>query len=548
MADNFYYNTGTILSKNILKTLASEITQNAGDYKWTLEFPTTIDSVVDQVMLSTVITDNTDTANPISYNRYLKINRPTPQSLDTNEEELIDKYNHQGAFTDTEISYLQKYFGGQNFSTTPVDEVTFLKNWYNNVKDHAGTLTEADITFTNAQDQAIMNSIKYVKNFVNVNELFLYAKELSGEELTTEEQNTLTGYKTVRTVTPEDTTKFNNEKKVRGLTDDLAKLVILDFKNAASSLTSSIGAKDSSGNAVTDVTLLANYRASRVISQEEMNEITAILLKINVNNALMWQIGDEIEDTKIDFVEKHCSIPARMGWYRTVHTNLTDYTGCDYWLTINKTSLNLVVRGDPSVDVSPYENYLVSYAYVGKLDPINEDSDKDYQTNWGMTVSSDVSPSFTTDTTIMNVTAENETYGYRTGTGVTDVVMMATSAGIPYQAHDIEFKTINPTMDKQNIEGSRWNKKKREFDVITVTHTFDMQRGNLQNVLIGDGSTIYDGDRLVYVKTGEDPEMYIKFKITAPYNFINNSPNVDYVLALRVKYEEIDTGTENPGA
>lgn len=548
MADNFYSTTGRILSKDLLKALIQEIVVNAGDYKWNLEFPESVDNITDQVMLSTIITDDTDLDNPIDYKRYLKISRTTPKSLNSSDQNLINKYNHQGSFTGTEISILQKYFAGQNFTTSPVDEVTFLKNWYTNVKDHATTLTEADMTFSIAQDQAVMNSIRYVKNFGDVNELFLYAKELSGEELTTEEQSKLAGFKSARAVTPDDQTRFDNEKIERGLTDDISKLIILDYNNAASNLTSSIGAKNSSGDAIPDTTLLANYRSSRVISQEEMSQIMSILLKINTNNSLMWQIGDEIDsEVKIDFKEGHCSIPARMGWYKTLHSNLTNYTGCDYLITINKTSLNLIVRGDPSVDISPYENYLTSYAYVGKLDPINEDSDKDFETNWGMTVTSDVSPSFITDTSTMNITAENETYGFRTGTGVTDVVMMATTLGVPYQAHNVEFKTINPSMDRQNIDGSRWNQKKREFDTITVVHTFDMQRGNLQNVLIGDGDSIFDGDRLIYVKKGQDPEMYMKFKITAPYNFINNSPNVDYVLCIRVKYEQIDSGNENPG-
>ena len=549
MADNFYYNTGSIISKNILKTLTQEITINAGDnYKWSLEFPASIDDVNDQIMLSTTIVDNTDTVNPINYIRYLKIYKPVPQSLDTTEQDLLNKYNHQGNFTEGEITYLQKYFAGQNFSTSPVDEVTFLKNWYTNVKGHAGSLSEADMTFTNALEQAIMNSIKYVKNFVNVNELFLYAKELYGDSLTTEEQNTLNNYKQARAVTPDDTTRFNTVKTNRGLTDDLAKLVILDFKNAASSLTSSIGAKDSSGNAIPDTTLLTNYRASRAISQEEMNQITAILVKVNINNALMWQIGDQIDDsTKVDFIEKHCAKPARLGWYKTVHSNLNDYTGCDYWLTINKTSLNLVVRGDPSVDVYPYNNWLVSYAYVGTILPIEDDSNKDYETNWGMTIGSDVAPGFIKDTSIMNITSPDEMYGFKTANGSTDMVMMATTAGIPYQPHYPGFYTTNPTMDKMNIEGSRWNKKKHQFSEITIVHGFDMERGKMQNVLIGDGSSIYDGDRLIYVKEGQDPEMYMKFKITAPYNFINNSPNVDYTLALRIKYEQIDTGSENQG-
>ena len=549
MADNFYYNTATIKSTDLLKTLTKEITVNADIYKWDLLFPSNIDNVVDTIMLHTTVTDNTDTENIKTYDRYLKIFKPQPESLDATEQDLLNKYNHQGSFNSYEITYITKYFAGQNFSTTPVDEVTFLKNWYNNVKGHATSLSDVDMNFVNANDQAIMNSIKYVKKFSNVNELFLYAKELNGTDaLTTEDQNTLNGYKQARVVTQDDLSKYNEVKTNRGLSDDTAKLVVLDYYNMASSLTSSIGAVDDKGNAITDVTLLANYRSSRAISQEEMNQIAGILAKVNVDNTLMWQIGDQIDpETSRDFIEEHGSIPGRFSWYKTVHVNLEKYTGCDYWITINKDSINLVVRGDPSVDVYPYDNWLVAYAHVGRILPIDEESDPDYEKNWCMTVSSDIAPNLVKDTTASHTGTTDETYGFKTATGVTDITMLATTAGIPYQPHYPAFYTTNPTMDKVNMDGSRWNKKKHQFSEITVVHGFDMERGKMQNVLIGDGSSTYDGDKLIYVKTGQDSEMYLKFKISAPYKFINSSPNVDYAIALRVKFETIDTGNENSG-
>lgn len=549
MADNFYYNTATIKSDNLLKTLAKEVSMSAGEYNWDLLFPESVDNIVDTIMLHTIVTDNTDTENLKNYDRYLKIFKPQPKSLDANEEKLLKKYNYQGNFTNYEISYITKYFAGQNFSTTPVNEVTFLKSWYNSVKGHSTSLTDADMELGNSTDQSIMDSIKYVKRFLDVNELYLYAKELNGSDsLTTEEQNALNGYKEARVVTQDDINKYNEVKDNRGLTDDIAKLVVLEYYSMASSLTSSIGAKDSDGNAIPDTTVLANYRSGRAITQEEMNQIAAILAGVNVHNTLMWQIGDKIdEDTKRDFIEDHSSIPARFSWYKSIHTNLQEYTGCDYWITLNKDSLNLVVRGDPSVDIYPYKNWLVSYAYVGRILPIDEESDPDYERNWAMTVSSDVSPTLVTDTSSEHFGAENETYGFKTATGVTDITMLATTVGVPYQSHLPAFYTTNPTMDKVNMDGSRWNKKKHQYSEITVVHGFDMERGKMQNILIGDGSSIYDGDKLVYLKKDQDPEMYIKFKISAPYNFVNNSPNVDYTLALRVTFENITSGNENPG-
>jgi hypothetical protein len=65
-----------------------------------------------------------------------------------------------------------------------------------------------------------------------------------------------------------------------------------------------------------------------------------------------------------------------------------------------------------------------------------------------------------------------------------------------------------------------------------------MERGKMQNVLIGDASAKANGDRLMFNKKGQDAEMYVKFNITAPYNFLNNSPNPFYCIALRVKVDE----------
>lgn len=211
----------------------------------------------------------------------------------------------------------------------------------------------------------------------------------------------------------------------------------------------------------------------------------------------------------------------RLAWYKTLSPEIKDFLPVQYWLNVTKDSINLVLRGDPSADVAPYNNYLTSYAYLGCLKPVEDSAYTDDEYNFGITTGSDIEPDYVTY------------YGVRTATGVTDVCMIANKVGMPYQPHYPAFYTTNPFMDKCNVEGSRWDHKKHQFSDITVVHPVDMERGKMINVLVGDASSIYDADKLVYLKDTDQEESYKKFKITAPFSFLNNSANINYCLAIR---------------
>ncbi len=166
-----------------------------------------------------------------------------------------------------------------------------------------------------------------------------------------------------------------------------------------------------------------------------------------------------------------------------------------------------MLRGDPSADVSPYNNYLTGYCYIGALKPIEDSAYTDDEYNFGITVSSDVEPGY------------SNPYGQRTATGITDVCMIANKIGMPYQPHYPGFYSTNMFMDKCNVEGSRWDHKKHQFSPITLVHPIDMERGNMINVLAGDGSNINDEDMLTYMRDTDSEENYKKFRITAPFKF-----------------------------
>ncbi len=251
--------------------------------------------------------------------------------------------------------------------------------------------------------------------------------------------------------------------------------------------------------------------------------VSAMTAGQSLNN-IRLQIATELNATGDD-INIDATIQAeynyRLAWYRNLQPEIKDFLPIQYWINVTKDSINLVLRGDPSADVAPYENYLTSYAYIGALKPVEDSAYTDDIYNFGITTSSDLEPTY------------SNPYGERTATGVTDMCMIANKIGMPYQPHYPSFYSTNPFMDKCNVEGSRWNHKKHQFSDITLVHPVDMERGKMINVLAGDASSIYDMDKLVYAKDTDAEENYKKFKITAPFNFLNNSANINYCVAIR---------------
>ncbi|MBU3185668.1 hypothetical protein [Clostridium estertheticum] len=259
-------------------------------------------------------------------------------------------------------------------------------------------------------------------------------------------------------------------------------------------------------------------------NSDAYNLYVSAMTKSNSLNNIVLQISGALNSAGTDLdissvIQKEYNY--RLAWYRKVQSGIKDFLPVQYWLNVTKDSINLVLRGDPSADISPYENYLTSYAYIGALKPVEDSATTDDIYNFGITTSSDIEPRYASP------------YGERTATGITDFCMIANKIGMPYQPHYPGFYSTNPFMDKCNVEGSRWNHKKHQFSDITLVHPVDMERGKMINVLAGDASSIYDMDKLAYKKDTTDEEYYKKFKITAPYNFLNNSANINYCIAIR---------------
>ncbi|WP_096635809.1 hypothetical protein [Clostridium cochlearium] len=404
--EKFYYVEGSCQVKDLVKTLVTEITQNAGIYKWDLVHPTSIDNIG-------------------SAGEAKEINLITDES----------------------------------------------------------TTDKVDTVFTVGSQ----NDMCIIKATTSFGKEFYVKIDREKADLTTEE-----------------------------------KKAIVDFKNLHTYYTS--GSSYASHRTDAQVLEMMAGVSDKWSKSGDYNTYVSAMTKSNSINNIRLQISDKLnkEGTDLDIpknIQKEYNY--RLAWYRKLQPEIKDFLPVQYWLNITKDSINLVLRGDPSADVHPYENYLTSYCYIGALKPVEDSATTDDKYNFGITVSSDIEPNY------------SHAYGERTATGVTDVCMIANKIGMPYQPHYPAFYATNPFMDKCNVEGSRWNHKKHQFSDITLVHPVDMERGKMQNVLAGDASSIYDMDKLAYKKDTEQEEYYKKFKITAPYNFLNNSSNINYCIAIR---------------
>lgn len=240
-------------------------------------------------------------------------------------------------------------------------------------------------------------------------------------------------------------------------------------------------------------------------------------------NYVNLTIGDKLNDDKSDLDLKHCGIPVKYSWYRDYENveglYFGDWLPVQYFMNIDDKAINLVVQGDPSIDVRPNKNSLFSYVYVGAIDSY-EGGDSDTKGNFGITAGSHESP------------VRSLKFGANTGTGVLDIVMAYTRSGAPYQAHTLKFKADNPYMDKYFIGPSEWTHK-FHFDEPTVVHKYDRERGKLRNVLIGDRSALENNAELIYGKGTDDQRVYKCYQINSPYWFVEGSANPLYGVVLR---------------
>jgi hypothetical protein len=211
---------------------------------------------------------------------------------------------------------------------------------------------------------------------------------------------------------------------------------------------------------------------------------------------------------------------ADWAWFRRSTTaTIKNWLPVSYFIYLSKDTISAVIMGDPNAN---FDDYLISFGYFGIVKGF-EGADVDSSGNFGMTVSSDKVPTYAT------------TFGDKTGTGVTDVCMLKTRSGYPFQAHVLSITTPDEFVDKHIMGPSNWTHK-YHMSPAYLFHGVDGYRGEMDGVIVTDRSSVVHQDELIINKGSVDPEkpekIYKYFALNAPYSMFNNSSNVLYGVAI----------------
>jgi hypothetical protein len=211
---------------------------------------------------------------------------------------------------------------------------------------------------------------------------------------------------------------------------------------------------------------------------------------------------------------------AEWSWFkRDTDANIQNWLPVTYWLRVTSDNMSCVLMGDPNAD---FEKYLISFGYFGAVNSF-ENADDDVLGNFAMTMSSDGAPTYT------------QKYGDKTANGLTDINMLKTRSGFPFQSHVLSLTTADEFADRLILGPSNWTHK-YHMSPAYVYHGVDGYRGELKDVILTARDSIVHLDQLVINKGSVDPanpeRVYQYFAVNAPYSMFNNSPNVNFGLAI----------------
>lgn len=249
---------------------------------------------------------------------------------------------------------------------------------------------------------------------------------------------------------------------------------------------------------------------------------------------LQVRFGEGYDVTKDTWPEDSVSEWGDWVWFRRdTQATIKWWLPVSYYMTVTKDTLACVIMGDPNAN---FDDYLISFAFFGRVKSF-ENGDADVVGNFGVTVSSDKEPPYP------------KTYGDKTGNLVTDITMLKTRSGYPFQAHVMSMTTPDEFVDKHILGPSNWTHK-YHMSPAYIYHGVDGYRGELENVIVTDRSSVVHQDELIVNKGSVDPlkpeEIYKYFAVNAPYSIFNNSANVLFGVAMLKPSTDASTVTPEP--
>lgn len=213
----------------------------------------------------------------------------------------------------------------------------------------------------------------------------------------------------------------------------------------------------------------------------------------------------------------------KWAWYKYPADSLDpdqdwDWLPVEYFLTITQSSAVGVLMGDVGISA---DDYIASPAYFGALDQIEGALKTDTRGNFA---------GFSGNASQPNL---SKRYGDYTGTGVTDVLMVSTKSGRPYQGHKLGLFGMYEFKEK-TFNGLSAHTNKYSMTEIVVADVNENERGTLKNCLAGPRTGKEHGVELVDKRyNAEEEQSYIFLHTNAFYTPFNTSNNVLIGFAIR---------------
>ncbi len=212
-----------------------------------------------------------------------------------------------------------------------------------------------------------------------------------------------------------------------------------------------------------------------------------------------------------------------------------------YWISMDNNHLSMVLEGDPAPG---FDAYFTSFAYIGAIVPFNnEDVNNNFSITCGFGDNDTRRKEINQDVLTIRIDMNRRQYGPNTASGAYDIMMYKTRTDILFQRYNIAFTTPfanMPSYDKKNKPGSWTNKF--HATPIYVIHPYEGYRGWLQDVVAIEPQLLQDDELIVDFEVLDDEGQTIPISHT--YRYFNlkgninvlqygNTPNANFTVAIR---------------
>lgn len=239
------------------------------------------------------------------------------------------------------------------------------------------------------------------------------------------------------------------------------------------------------------------------------------------NHFINWVIGENYDSVTNSFPVDHFSQTGKISWFKETENSFLiakEWLPIEYWISFDYNAIVGVVMGDPGLSNT---DWLSSPFYFGAINQIEGALETDDKGNFAGTGGSYTEPVL------------SKKYGDYTGTGMTDVVMVSTKTGRPYQAHKVAIFGGYEFREK-TFNGQSSHTGKHPVSDIVLTDVHENDRGILYHCIACPRVAKEHQSELIYNRyvSGEE-ETYIFLNINAPYTMFNTSPDDLVGIAIR---------------